>query len=649
MENQSCISELHRGKFDVSSESDFFRGPTRRLGERERQLKFLVIGLKSDERAVVKNALSGIPALDLDLQFSSQSVEGLFKMRSFQPEIVLVDELGLDSVLLTQFKQARANALIYVVVSNDSDMRACELIRRGATDLIVRDDVASSKFTSIVVRAIERLRSAGQFQSNELGKAQSRLFGIANTLPTLAWMSDESGERILFNDKWLKFTGRSLEQELGKKWTESMHPRDLKKFMSFYTNAIRERKPYHAEYRLRTADGSFRSVWESGTPQMRSDGAFIGMLGSCADISESFLAQDLQPPSSDVIGTSTTLDHVPIGVWKLDSNLVITKANPAVATLFSVTPERLVGEAFNQVVSSIPDNTFVRVLRNGERIKLENFPVTLTLDEKRRKVFLDFAAWPLKDKLNNVVGVCVSTTEVTERLLADQQRDDFVATLVHDLKTPLIGADQALEAMIRGNLGPVDPGQSELLSMLKRSNQHLLTMVHNLIEAYRYDAGEARMSVEEFNLFELIDTCLDELSVWARQKEITLRSIFSSGNGVMIGDRLSIRRVILNLLDNALKFTAKDGLIEVSADEENDDIIFRVSDTGVGIPQSEFGQVFLRYWQGDSAKQTAPGTGLGLYLCRQIVAAHGGTITVSSRLSEGTTFSVTLPKQPSVP
>jgi PAS domain S-box-containing protein len=617
------------------------------LGKRERLVKFLVIGLKSDDRTTVKNALNSIPGLELDLQFSVHSVEGLFKIRSFQPEIVLVDESGLDSTMLMQLRQARAEALIYVIVSEQSDFRACELIRKGATDMLLRNQIGSEEFLSLILRAVERLRMSGQFRTNELGKANARLATIANTLSTLSWLSDESGERILFNDKWLKFTGRSLEQELGKKWTESVHPQDLKKFWSIYTNAVRERKPYHVEYRLRTADGRFRLVWESGTPQFRNDGAaFLGMLGSCADISETGFTKQHLPVVIETMGVSTTLDHMPIGVWKLDPNLVITKANPAVATLFSVTPDLLVGRTFTAVVSPIPDNTFTRVLQNGERIKLENHPVTLSLDEKRRKVFLDFAAWPLKDKANNVVGVCVSTTEVTERLLADQQRDDFVATLVHDLKTPLIGADQALEAMIRGNLGPIDPSQSELLSMLKRSNQHLLTMVHNLIEAYRYDAGEARMSVEEFNLHELIDACIEELAAWSAHKEITMRSVFSSGNGMMVGDRLSIRRVILNLLDNALKFTPKDGLIEISADEEGGDVTFRVSDTGVGIPQSEFSQVFLRYWQGHSAKQYTPGTGLGLYLCRQIVTAHGGTISVSSKLGEGTTFSVVMPKQP---
>lgn len=609
-------------------------------------MKFLVIGLKSDDRATIKSALNSIPGLELDLQFSGHSVEGLFKIRSFQPDVVLVDEIGLESTMLTQLRQSRAEALIYVVVGTQSDLRACELIRKGATDMISRDQLGTETFVSTIARAVERIRMSGQFLSNELGKAHARLVNFANTLPTLSWIADESGERILFNDKWLKFTGRKLEQELGKKWTEAVHPQDLKKFWSLYTSAIKERKSYHVEYRLKTASGEFRLIWESGIPQHRADGAFIGMIGSCADISETIFTQEHLPVVMEPIGTSTTLDHVPIGVWKLDSNLVITKANPAVATLFSVAPEHLVGRSFTTIVSSIPDNTFVRVLKNGERIKLENHPVTLALDEKRRKVFLDFAAWPLKDKANNVVGVCVSTTEVTERLLADQQRDDFVATLVHDLKTPLIGADQALEAMLRGVLGPVDPGQSELLSMLKRSNQHLLTMVHNLIEAYRYDAGEARMSVEEFSLFDLIDTCIEELAAWSRQKEIKMRSVFSSGNGLVVGDRLSIRRVILNLLDNALKFTPEDGLIEVSVDEEDGDIIFRVSDTGVGIPQSEFSQVFLRYWQGDSAKQYAPGTGLGLYLCRQIVASHGGTISVSSKTGEGTTFSIVMPKQP---
>ncbi|MBI2811061.1 MAG: PAS domain-containing protein [Candidatus Melainabacteria bacterium] len=514
-------------------------------------MKFLVIVLKSDDRTTIKNALNSIPGLDVELQFSGHSVEGLFKIRSFQPDVVLVDEIGLESTMLTQLRQSKAEALIYVVVEAQSDLRACALIRKGATDMLLRDQLGTEAFTSTISRAIERIRMSGQFQSNELGKANARLFNVANALSTLSWIADESGERILFNDKWLKFTGRELEQELGKKWTESVHPQDLKKFWSLYTSAIKERKPYHVEYRLKTADGQFRLVWESGTPQLRADGSFIGMSGSCADISETIFTQEHLPVVFEPLGTSTTLDHVPIGVWKLDSNLVITKANPAVATLFSVPPEHLVGRTFTTVVSSIPDNTFVRVLKNGERIKLENHPVTLALDEKRRKVFLDFAAWPLKDKANNVVGVCVSTTEVTERLLADQQRDDFVATLVHDL-----------------------------------------------------------------------------------------------GNGMIIGDRLSIRRVILNLLDNALKFTPKDGLIEVSADEEDGDIIFRVSDTGVGIPQSEFAQVFLRYWQGDSAKRFTPGTGLGLYLCRQIVTAHGGTISVLSKMDEGTTFTVVMPKQP---
>jgi PAS domain S-box-containing protein len=609
-------------------------------------MKFLVIGLKSDERTIVKNALISILGSELELHMAGHAVEGVFKIRSFQPDVVLVDENSLESSILVQLRQARIEALIYVIVSVQSDIRACELIRKGATDMLLREQLDSEAFVSTIARAIERVRISGQFQSNELGKTKSRLANIVNSLSTLSWIADESGERILFNDKWLKFTGRSLEQELGKKWTESVHPQDLKKFWSVYTNALRERKPYHIEYRLKMSDGQFRLIWETGTPQIREDGSFIGMTGSCADISETRFDQEHLPIVLENIQTSTTLDHMPIGVWKLDSKLVITKANPAVAMLFSVEPERLVGRAFSAVVSSIPDTAFTRVLENGERIKLENHPVTLALDEERRKVFLDLAAWPLRDKSNNVVGVCVSTTGVTQRLLADQQRDDFVATLVHDLKTPLIGADQALEAMIKGALGPVDPGQSELLSMLKRSNQHLLTMVQNLIEAYRYDAGEARMSVEEFCLFDLIDACLEELSALARHKEISMRSSFSQGRGLIVADRLSLRRVLLNLLDNALKFTPKDGLIEVSADEDDDDVIFRVSDTGVGVPPAELSHLFLRYWQGEGAKLHTPGTGLGLFLCRQIVTAHGGTISVASKVGEGTTFSVVLPKQP---
>lgn len=608
-------------------------------------MKFLVIGLKSDDRTIVKNALSRISGLEFDMQYSGSFTEALFKIRSFLPEIVLVDENAIDSNSLTQLKNVRPEALIYVIVSAQNDMRACELIRRGAFDLLLREEMGTDTFVSQMARAVERIRVCGQFQNSDLSKARTRLFYVVNTLPTMCWLSDETGDRILFNDKWLKFTGRESEQELGKKWGEALHPQDSKKFWSAYNKAVRERKPYHIEYRLKTSDGQFHLLFESGNPQFRDDGSFVGMVGSCADMSEAPIehaAIGLEPP----LGTSTTLDHVPIGVWKLDLNLVITKANPAVAVLFDVPPERLVGRAFSEVVSTIPETAFAPVLENGERIKLENHPVTLALDEERRKVFLDLAAWPLKDKANNLVGVCVSTTEVTQRLLADQQRDDFVASLVHDLKTPLIGADQALESMMKGNLGPVDPAQSDLLSMLKRSNGNLLSMVQNLIEAYRYDAGETRMSVEEFSLYELINSIVEEMQGLARHKEVTMRTNHGSGTAKMVGDRLSIRRVLLNLLDNSLKFTPRNGLIEVSADESDENVAFRVSDTGSGIASSEYNQVFLRYWQGDSAKLTTPGTGLGLYLCRQIVTSHGGTISVASKLHEGTTFSVVLPKQP---
>ena len=610
-------------------------------------MKFLIIGGKNAERTALKNNLSGIDGLEPELQFAGLAMEGLFKMRSGQPDIVLVDELILESeeTLLQQLRQSRSEAAIFVLVSDRSDERAFELIRCGATDAVLRDDVGSAEFHSLIARLALRLESH-QFMSTELSKANSRLLSVADSLSNLTWISDESGERFLFNDKWLSFGGHKLESQLSRRWLESIHPQDLKKFWAVYSQAIRAKKSYHVEYRLRRADGQFRLILESGTPMYKDGGIYIGYMGSCADISETRFTQQHIPAYPDQIAQlSTTLDHAPIGVWKLDSNLMITKANPAVAKLFSLEPDLLVGRYFQDLISSVPESVFIGVLEKGERIQLENYPVTVIVDKNRKQVFLDLAAWPLKDKSNNVVGVCVSTTEVTERHLQVQQRDDFVATLVHDLKTPLIGADRALEQMIKGGLGPVDPGQSELLTMLRRSNHQLLAMVQNLIEVYRYDAGEARFMMEEFSLYDVIVASMQEVQPSADHKQIKLKHELPRDAGFIVADRLSIRRVFLNLLDNALKFTSKGGEVNVTAQETDTIVTVSVTDTGIGIPENEQNKLFLRYWQGTTAKAFSPGTGLGLYLCRQIVSAHGGDIKVSSREKIGTTFSVVLPKQ----
>lgn len=522
-----------------------------------------------------------------------------------------------------------------------------------------------------------------------------RVTHLANTAPQMVWMAGVDGTRNFFSRKWTEFTGTSEEALQHDGWLMGIHPQDRFRFQSAYDRALQERVSFHVEYRMRRSDKRYRRLLDSGTPVIGSDGAFLGFIGSCTDTSESGMTQtridaaavsklaasgshpvlfpkesgaypavtrEFRPKESGAYQAitsgrhaafrdataaeqSSTMDNAPIGVWKLDRNLVITKASKAVAEQLGMEVDDLLGQPFHEVVSTLPKEILIGVLERNENVQISGQRVELGQGADQRALYWDLAAWPLKDKRNVVIGVCISTMEVEEYSAVDKQREDFIATLVHDLKTPLIGADRTLELIINGSLGEVDESQSEVLQMVQRSNQGLLRMVQNLIEVYRYDFSNPDLAFEYASLFDLAADCVKELSAVADQRQIRLELNLAPGQGGVQVDTLAMRRVILNLLDNALKFTTSGGGVKLWGEETPNQVILHIKDTGVGIDESEVNRVFERFWRSERGKGQAVGTGLGLYLCKQIVDAHQGEIIVASVEGTGTTFTVVMPRR----
>jgi|AGTN01.3.fsa_nt_gi PAS domain S-box/PAS domain S-box/PAS domain S-box len=509
----------------------------------------------------------------------------------------------------------------------------------------------------IGVMANFRDLTEGHEKDRMLTDLKARVMQLADTIPGMVWMAGHEGTRDAFNKKWLQFTGSNQESLRFDGWLVGMHPQDRARFHSVYDKALADKTSFHVEYRMRRHDKMYRRLLDSGTPVFGNDGAFLGFIGSCTDISESGTTQyridasavpraPQEGPSETtfVVDASTTMENAPIGVWKLDKDLVVTKASRAVAEQLGVSANELVGQLFHEIVASVPREPFVAVLENEESVQISAHKVEFGEGPERRSFFWDLTAWPLKDKDNQVIGVCVSTMEVDDRNSLDKQKEDFIATLVHDLKTPLIGADRTLELIINGTLGDVDESQSEILSMLRRSNQGLLRMVQNLIEVSRFDFSKPNLAFEATSLFDLASECARELMAYADQKNISIEVNLAPNQGDVQVDTLAVRRVVLNLLDNAIKFTPSGGNIKVWGEETPNQVTIHVKDTGIGIAENELQKVFERFWRSEKGKGQAVGTGLGLYLCQQIVDAHQGDITVSSTEGTGTTFSVVLPR-----
>jgi signal transduction histidine kinase len=234
------------------------------------------------------------------------------------------------------------------------------------------------------------------------------------------------------------------------------------------------------------------------------------------------------------------------------------------------------------------------------------------------------------------------TKLIEERSQLLQQREDFMLVVTHDLKTPITAADRCLTLMLDGDFGEVTPDQNEVLSTMKDSNQRMFTMVKNLLEVYRYDQSKPILNLKRVDLFALINSVVKDLTLSAQLRNLRLKPNLPDNLRPVQADELAIRHVLTNLVDNAIKFTPRGGEITLAADNSGECVTVEVKDTGKGIGEEDIPRLFQRFFQTADGSKQYTGTGLGLYLCQQIVHSHGSEIECRSQLGVGTSFCFTL-------
>ncbi len=237
---------------------------------------------------------------------------------------------------------------------------------------------------------------------------------------------------------------------------------------------------------------------------------------------------------------------------------------------------------------------------------------------------------------------------IDERDRITQQREDFVSRLAHDLRTPLIAADRMLELiLVESAFGVLPPDLTEALQTMATSNQTLLAMVNNLLHVYRFEAGQQRLHFQAIDLGGLVTQVVQALTPLAQEKHLQIQTQIPPQLPTLEGDRLELKRVVTNLLDNAIKFSDRGtitlALAQTPAPTTQAAVIrLSVSDPGVGIAASDQTHLFERFRQGQHQRS---GHGLGLHLSKYIVEAHHGRIFVSSTLGQGSCFTIELPQQ----
>ena len=325
------------------------------------------------------------------------------------------------------------------------------------------------------------------------------------------------------------------------------------------------------------------------------------------------------------------------GIVTFKKDFMINSLNHAACELFGTSEKEIINKNFFELLINEKNQKFENPFKAKEPIFLRDF--SLVNYKNNSKVPIEISLAKIEnDKDSLIVAVIrnVSYQKENERL-----RDDFIATLTHDLRTPLLAAISGLDFILKGTLGEISEKQRELIFAMKKSNEDMLGLTNALLEVYRYEAGKIFLCKTRFCVNELVKECAKELDMLFKQNNTKISFDFENEELYINADKNEIRRVISNLLGNAIKHGGENTEVNVITKKIGKDAQISVKDNGTGLSEEDQKKLFKRFSQGTSKKRSCS-TGLGLYLSRRIVEAHNGSIWVESEPDKGSTFTFNL-------
>jgi signal transduction histidine kinase len=225
-------------------------------------------------------------------------------------------------------------------------------------------------------------------------------------------------------------------------------------------------------------------------------------------------------------------------------------------------------------------------------------------------------------------------------------KSEFVSLMVHQLRTPLSALKWSIKMLLDGDLGELAPQQRDVLEKGYSSNERMIQLVNDILNVDKIEAGEMQFKFVPIDLQDVIIDVVSELTHVARENDMTLSFERVQGIPSIQGDLEKLRVVFQNLIDNAIKYSKKGGKIIIGVEEDGNDVVVRVVDAGIGIPEDERDKIFSKFFRSSNAREVkTEGSGLGLYIARVIIENHKGSITFESESGRGTTFFVRLPKE----
>ncbi|MGH9724294.1 MAG: ATP-binding protein [Candidatus Acidiferrales bacterium] len=400
-------------------------------------------------------------------------------------------------------------------------------------------------------------------------------------------------------------------------------------------------------FSLRIAGGDFRPLISERQEDELSD------LAKAMNETARRLDESMRSLSSERNRSSAILRSMVEGVAVIDGQERLVFYNRAFAEILNLGSENCEGRPVIEVVRHSDLLNLIRLALRGEEglqseiamgfIQARNFSVTaapvMPFDHPA-------GAAPANDDATGTdkpSGAVVVLHDVTELRRLERVRQDFVANVSHEFKTPLTAIQGFAETLLGGALE--DPQNNRrFLQIIRDHAARLARLTNDLLKLARIEAGKLDVVLQPVGIAELIEGCAETALLRASRKQIALEIEIPTGLPAVRGDASLLRDVLQNLLDNAIQYTPPGGHIRVMAHADEREATITVTDTGMGIPLADQERIFERFYRVDAARSREEGgTGLGLSIAKHIVEAHGGRISVVSNVGQGSDFSFSIP------
>ena len=489
-----------------------------------------------------------------------------------------------------------------------------------------------------------------------LAASEARFRQLADAMPQIVWTADAAGVNDYCNRRWYEYIGQTAEQVGADGWTMPLHPDDRRQTRKLWRRSVETGQPFQMEHRFRSAAGDYRWFLGRALPVRDAAGGIVKWYGTCTDVEEFRRLRDerqklvaLAENSTDFIGMCD-LDLVPFYVNPAGRDMVGLDAGANGDPLDGLGVQDFF---FEEDRVRITDEFLPHVLAEGAgeiEIRLRHF-------RTGEGIWVLYRVFALADRDGAPTGLATVSREIGDRKRleedlrtfaadlseANRRKDEFLATLAHELRNPLAPICSGLELL---RLAPGDEEiAAETHGMMERQAAQLVRLVDDLLNVSRITSGKLELRMEPVLLADVVGSAVEETRPFIDSLDHELTLDLPERPIHLHADAARLAQVLANLLTNAAKYTPPGGHIELSVRPADGEVAVAVRDDGSGIPADRIDDIFEMFTQIDRLlERTHGGLGIGLMLVRKIVDLHGGAVAVASPGEGlGSTFTVTLP------